>query len=73
MTRDVATIEPGADVSDAASRMIKRNVRRLPVVDEHGKAHGLVALDDLVRSVARQADELGELLLSQTTTLSLEP
>jgi signal-transduction protein with cAMP-binding, CBS, and nucleotidyltransferase domain len=72
-TRDVATIEPGGDVADAASRMIKRNVRRLPVVDEHGKVHGLVALDDLVRNVGRQADELGDLLFSQTSALSLEP
>jgi signal-transduction protein with cAMP-binding, CBS, and nucleotidyltransferase domain len=73
LTRDVATIEPAADLADAASRMLKRNVRRLPVVDEHGEVHGLVALDDLVRNVGRQADELGDLLFSQASTLSVEP
>jgi signal-transduction protein with cAMP-binding, CBS, and nucleotidyltransferase domain len=73
VTKDVVMIEPAADVADAASRMLKRNVRRLPVVDDSGKVHGLVALDDLIRNVGRQADELGDLLLSQASALPLEP
>ena len=41
MTRDVAMIDPRADVADAGSRIIKRNVRRPPLVDGQGKAQGL--------------------------------
>jgi CBS domain-containing protein len=53
--------------------MMKRRVRRLPVVDERGHAHGVVALDDIVRNVARQADEVGDLLLAQTSQLPFGP
>jgi signal-transduction protein with cAMP-binding, CBS, and nucleotidyltransferase domain len=73
MTRNVASIEPGADIADAAATMMKRRVRRLPVVDDRGHAHGVVALDDIVRNVTRQADEIGDLLLVQTSQLPLGP
>jgi signal-transduction protein with cAMP-binding, CBS, and nucleotidyltransferase domain len=73
MTRNVASIEPGADIADAAATMMKRRVRRLPVVDDRGHAHGVVALDDIVRNVTRQADEIGDLLLAQTSQLPLGP
>jgi signal-transduction protein with cAMP-binding, CBS, and nucleotidyltransferase domain len=73
MTGNVASIEPGADIADAAATMMKRRVRRLPVVDDRGHAHGVVALDDIVRNVTRQADEIGDLLLAQTSQLPLGP
>lgn len=72
MTANVATVDPRADIADAAATMMKRSVRRLPVVDERGHAHGLVALDDLVRNVGRQTDELSDLVRSQSPT-SLAP
>jgi signal-transduction protein with cAMP-binding, CBS, and nucleotidyltransferase domain len=71
MTRNVATISARADIADAAATMMKRRVRRLPVVDETG-AHGVVALDDLVRNMSRQADEMTELLRSQSTERAAE-
>lgn len=67
MSRDVATLDPHADVAVAAATMIKRSVRRLPVVDEFGTVHGLVSLDDLVRLSGRQADELGDILRDQAS------
>jgi CBS domain-containing protein len=73
VTRNVATVDPGADVADAATTMMKGHVRRLPGVDVHGCVHGLVALDDLVRNVARHADETSEVVFSQLLTPSLEP
>ncbi len=73
MTREVATVDPTADQADAAATMMKRRVRRLPVVDIHGHVHGLVALDDLIRNVARQADETSDVVFSQLLTSSLEP
>jgi signal-transduction protein with cAMP-binding, CBS, and nucleotidyltransferase domain len=65
MSRDVATISPSADEHQAAAIMTKRGVRRLPVVDEHAVVHGVVALDDLVRRLGRDAEELNELLVTQ--------
>jgi CBS domain-containing protein len=35
-------------VDDALARMRQHGVRRLPIVDEHGKLCGLVSLDDLL-------------------------
>ena len=73
MTRNVATVDPAADGAEAAATMMKRRVRRLPVVDIHGHVHGLVALDDLIRNVARQADETSDVVFSQLLDSSLEP
>jgi signal-transduction protein with cAMP-binding, CBS, and nucleotidyltransferase domain len=72
MTRNVATIDTHADVADAAATMMKRRVRRLPVVDELGHAHGVVTIDDMVRDMGRQADEVSEVLLAQSSTPARE-
>jgi CBS domain-containing protein len=69
MTRDVATVDPHADVSSAATTMVKRCIRRLPVVDEFGNVHGVVALDDLFQLASRQVDELGEVLRDQASAI----
>lgn len=69
MTRDVATVDPHADVAAAATTMIKRTIRRLPVVDEFGNVHGMVALDDLLRLASRQVDELGDVLRHQAAAV----
>ncbi len=73
MTRNVASIEPRADIADAAATMMKRRVRRLPVVDDRGNPHGVVALDDIVRNLARQADEVADLLQDQAALVTFEP
>jgi len=67
MTRDVAWIDPTADSEDAASLMLKRGIRRLPVVDRDGGLHGLVALDDLVRNLGHETDALADTLLDQAS------
>jgi signal-transduction protein with cAMP-binding, CBS, and nucleotidyltransferase domain len=70
MTRNVATVDVHADIADAAATMMKRCVRRLPVTDEAGHAHGLIALDDLVREMGNQVDRVSELLRSQSVPAS---
>ena len=72
MTRNVDTVGTGADVADAAATMMKCRVRRLPVVDDDGRVHGLVALDDLVRNLGHQANDMSDLLRSQSSSLSPE-
>lgn len=52
MTTDVITIEPHASVWEAADKLQRYGVRRLPVVDEDGALLGIVARSDLVRALA---------------------
>jgi CBS domain-containing protein len=73
MSRNVATVLLHADVSDAAGIMVKRSVRRLPVVDEDDRAHGVVALDDLVRHLGREADAVADTVMLQAANLSNRP
>jgi CBS domain-containing protein len=70
MSRNVATVPLHADVADAAGIMAKRRVRRVPVVDEEDTPHGLVALDDLVRQLGREADAVADTVMVQVTNLS---
>ncbi len=67
MTRDVASVGARADVAEAAAVMQKRAVRRVPVVDEMGRVHGVVAFDDLFRNLSHEADTLMDAVLSQET------
>lgn len=53
MTRDVATIEPGATLAAAARLMIGRDVRRLPVVDRAGRVIGICCRSDILRMFLR--------------------
>jgi signal-transduction protein with cAMP-binding, CBS, and nucleotidyltransferase domain len=73
MSRNVATVPIQADVSAAAATMVKRTVRRLPVVDDADRPHGIVALDDLVRHLGREVDALADTVLLQATSLTSRP
>ena len=73
MSRNVATVPLHADVADAAGIMAKRRVRRVPVVDEEDTPHGLVALDDLVRHLGREADAVADTVILQSANLSSHP
>jgi CBS domain-containing protein len=46
-TRDVITLTPDDSVEDAIKQMSDRAIRRLPVVDNDGRAVGIVSLGDL--------------------------
>jgi signal-transduction protein with cAMP-binding, CBS, and nucleotidyltransferase domain len=67
MTRDVAAVGVHSDLAEAAAVMQKRAVRRVPVVDEMGRIHGVVAFDDLFRNLSHEADTLMDAVLSQET------
>jgi CBS domain-containing protein len=49
MARELVTCHPDDSIREAHRRMRNGQVRRLPVVDEHGDLVGVVALTDLVR------------------------
>jgi CBS domain-containing protein len=73
MSRNVATVLLHADVSDAAGIMAKRSVRRVPVVDEDYRPHGMVTLDDLVRHLGREADAVADTVIQQVAKPSGQP
>ena len=54
MTRGVYTASPDAEVGDAARRMGRGQVRRLPVV-EGGRIVGMLSLADMARSCDMEA------------------
>ena len=47
MSRDLATVDPKADIADAAKLMADRGIRHLPVV-ERGKLAGIISIRDLM-------------------------
>lgn len=53
MTDDIICVRDDDDVEDAASKMSRAQVRRLPVIDDDHRLCGIVSLGDL----SRDADE----------------
>jgi len=51
MTRPAAVIEAGAGVEAAARRLVEQGYHRLIVVDEAGRAVGVVSALDVIRSL----------------------
>jgi len=50
MTVGVKTIHHQKDIIDAADLFLKSNVRRFPVVDDHGKVIGQISRRDVLRA-----------------------
>lgn len=59
LTEELHTIEPEADVDEAARLMAERQIRRLPVVEE-GELIGVLSLGDI--AVKQDTDTAGESL-----------
>ena len=57
MTKNVVTIGPGDSIWEAASRIDRYGIRRLPVVDGDEFLIGIVARSDLVRYMARSFEK----------------
>lgn len=58
MTTPVVTIGPGASVAEAARLMHRKQVKRLPVVDEDGRLVGIIARSDLLTVFLRDDAEI---------------
>ncbi len=58
MTTDVVSVRDDDSVLDALALMRRRGVRRVPVVTRAGLLVGIVTLDDLLRIVVAQLDDL---------------
>lgn len=61
MTTEVITVAPSESVTAALSRMTRRRIRHLPVLDE-GEVRGVVSIGDLVKArideAVREAESL---------------
>lgn len=55
MTSPVVTVHPELDVRHAAELMIRRKLKRLPVVDGEGRLIGIVSRVDLLKTVTTAA------------------
>jgi CBS domain-containing protein len=58
MTREVEWAGEDIDVFEAATRMVERGCRRLPLLDGDGHLTGIMTLDDLLPLFARQIDKI---------------
>lgn len=52
MSRNPITIQVGASLKEAARILYEKNIRRLPVVDEHGHLEGLITTADVIGAIA---------------------
>lgn len=48
MTEDVVTIRPEDSIEKAANLLVRKQIKRLPVLDEHNKLIGIVSRKDIM-------------------------
>jgi CBS domain-containing protein len=65
MTTHPRTIHEDEGFDRALELMRSENVRRLPVVDRHGKLRGIVSLDDLLEQISADMRSISILLKHQ--------
>jgi CBS domain-containing protein len=70
MTPKPVTIEPDADIREAARLLVTRRIRRLPVVEDN-KLIGLLSVADLIHAIAQMKikDEIKDAYTSTTFAL----
>lgn len=66
MTKNPITIRGDAEDVDLPSKLAEARVRRLPVVDEHGKLMGVVTLDDVVAVVGEELKDVATVIEEQS-------
>lgn len=68
--RDVCNLAPivareDEDLEEAVMRMRRHGIRRVPVVDRHGRLTGVFSLDDALGSVAAELADVAGLLRAE--------
>jgi CBS domain-containing protein/uncharacterized protein (DUF2267 family) len=64
MTTDVSTLSPRDSQADAIRLMYRRNIRRVPLVED-GRLVGMVTLDDLLLDEAAPLEQLAAIVQAQ--------
>ena len=57
MSHEVAAIKEDTPISKIASLMINDNVNRVPVVDDNNKLIGIVAREDIIKSMMKKREK----------------
>jgi CBS domain-containing protein len=73
MTSPAVTIGPDDTVEHAARLMYDRKVKRLPVIDEHGRLVGIISRTDVLAVFDRTDAEIREEIMTQVITGHSEP
>ena len=57
MTADPITVRPATSIEDAANLLLRKKIRRLPVVDESGRLLGIITRSNVIKAAweARKA------------------
>lgn len=48
MTEDVVTVSPDKEIEDAATLLVRKKIKRLPVVDKEGNLMGIISRKDIM-------------------------
>ena len=56
MTKDVISLHEYDEVSSAAEYMIKKNINRVPIINDEGQLLGIVTRHDIVRAMYLEND-----------------
>src|SRR5690349_2623930 len=67
MSDDLLTAAEETSLAEALKLMQQRGVRRLPVLDRDGALAGVVTLDDVVRFLAQELDQVVRLMDHEDT------
>lgn len=68
MTADPATVDVDRGLLDVTRTMREHAVRRLPVVGDDGKLVGIITLDDVMRLLTRELEDLGGVIEVESRT-----
>jgi len=68
MSAPPVTVREETPIEEALRRMAAGGVRRLLVVDTHGRLVGLLALDDVLALLAEETETIGRLLAGRPRT-----
>jgi CBS domain-containing protein len=60
MSANVYTINPDADIADAAELMMSRKVSGLPVVNQNGEVVGVITESDIFRMLVQERQQASE-------------
>lgn len=71
MTHPVRSCLPDTHVKSALATMAKFRVRRLPVIDKHGRLQAVVSLDDIVQAPAERGTATAEEIVAALKEICL--
>lgn len=68
----IISIEDGATVAEAISRLVENNIGSLPVTDAQGRLVGMISERDVLRGIHRQGAAFGQQKIADVMTANPE-